>query len=253
MEAFIGFPAQPPMVNWEGVEYAFAPAAVEIRSALAILRAARVPGLFDIAALHNLRRQLETPMNSTGDVQAIVDRLKELTDIVDALPEAEGQPSKAVEEFSEIIKNLVRLTTRPNDVGRASREVAALRRVIDAVTDAATGSVTYALATVPTGEAPEMFGTRWTRHFIEPADTRAPRDSVRLATRAKRTISGRWDPYSVVRGLVSIWRSLSLGSGAWACRLLRALRQWGISSERPSSIASPCPRLDRWTPAASRR
>ena len=178
MEAFIGSPAQPPMVNWEGLEYAFSPAAVEIRSALAILRAARVPGLFDIAALHRLRRQLEAPVNSTGDVQAIVERLKELTDAVDALRDTEGQPAKAVEEFAEIVNNLLRLTTRPNEVARASREVAALRRVIDAVTDAALGSLAYALATVPTGDAPEMFATRWTRHFVTPADARLPRHSA---------------------------------------------------------------------------
>jgi hypothetical protein len=204
MEAFIGLPTQPPMVSWEGVEYSFSPGAVEIRSALAILRAARGPQLFDIAALHNLRRQLEAPVTSTGDVQAIVIRLKELTDVVNALPEMEGQPPKAVEEFSEIVRNLVRLTTRPNDVARASREVAALRRVIDAVTDAATGSVTYALATVPTGEAPEMFATRWSRHFITPADPRLPRDSAawQLARSAVSAVGG-----TVLRGS---WLGLDL-------------------------------------------
>lgn len=177
IRAFLGSAAAAPQVSWEGLEYAFDPMAVQVRTAVAIQNAKRVPRLSDVAALHRIRRELEQGVKTVDAVTAIVGRLKALTGAVDALPVVDGEPARAVKEFAEILKNLDRLTTRPKDVGRASREVAALRGVIDDVTDAAVMSVTYALATVPTGELPEMLAGRWVRHMMTPADPTAPKTS----------------------------------------------------------------------------
>jgi hypothetical protein len=167
IEAFTAVSSNaPPAFTWEGLEYGFDPSATLARGVSAILNAARVPRLSDVAALHGARRRIEAGVKTVEELKTIVADLTAIKAAVSALPTMDDRPPSIVADFDDLVRTLERLTTRPRDVGRAGRELGTLRRAIDEVTDAAVMATAYALASVPTGEAPQLFATRWTRHVV---------------------------------------------------------------------------------------
>jgi hypothetical protein len=167
-----------PAFSWEGLDYVFDPAPALARGVLSIRRAVRVPRLVDVVALQTIRTRLEAPFTAVDELRPVVEALQGLSDAVGALPVTDGRPHPALTDFDEVLRNLTRLLTRPRDLNRVVREVVALRRVIDHVTETAMISTAFALASVPTSEAPELFATRFARHVFIPSANDVPITSV---------------------------------------------------------------------------
>jgi hypothetical protein len=153
-------------VVWEGLEYRVTPHRPILRTIEDIRAAQPGPRLDDLVALHAVRRALEAGPASVEAVAAIAAALDLQRPAARRLVERRVVEDRVISDLEHVVGNLSRID-RPRDLGRATRDLPRLVRVIDAFADVILPQTLYALAAAPTTRPAALYADGWSSHAVD--------------------------------------------------------------------------------------